>query len=130
MHPLFMHPNSIGRSTAKHTTYIQNNFYGNSGGCQNIWNNCGNRVMMRPQYYYPNQSCGMPFMSYMPHWVQNAATRLMSFNLIQSMLNPAQNLDASSQYRDLYLQPQQLLTGNQPTSEELAEVDRRYEAQG
>lgn len=120
---LFMQPGSIGRTSSTSRTYIQNNFYGGSGSYKNVWSDYGNRVCMRPKYYYPNRGCCRPFMSYMPHWVQNAYERMIAFNFLQRIINPTAAQDMTAQYQDLYaqqlatqnqqlLQQQQLLAGN------------------
>lgn len=127
---IFMQPGSIGARYSNNTTYIQNNFFG--GKCpQNIWSGYP-RVTMRPMYYQTGCTWGIPFYSYMPGFVQNAITRFMGFNLIQSMMNLGKTPTLTPGTPETPETPQtpesQLTAENMHASqEELDEVNNKYQ---
>ncbi len=110
-------PSRWGGATS--ITNIQNNFYG-SGSCTDL--PFGNtQIPIGRSCYQP--TCCYPYMNWLPPFLQNAMTRLMSYNLINSFFNPS---SPAAPVTD----PQTLLTDNlHVTDDELAEVNGRYDVQ-
>lgn len=100
---------------ARNITNIQNNFYGTRSS-NNYMPIPFGQSCCRPTYCYSGYS-------WMPPFVQNAMTRLMSFNFMNALFNPNQTVDP-------YVDPQQLLAQDlHATDDELAEVNGRYDVQ-